>query len=143
MPVSGPFRVNTPHVIAESVDGEVLIVNLLTGAYYSSAGVGDAAWAMFANGADLHAVAARIAGHFGLHEEAVAADIAAWLADLITEGLLVEDDGQPRDTPAAPAMPADYAPPAISKYTDMEDLLLLDPVHEVDDVGWPAARTGV
>ena len=43
MAYEGPWRVNAPHVVAESVDGEVLIVDLLSGAYYSSDGVGDAA----------------------------------------------------------------------------------------------------
>jgi hypothetical protein len=25
----------------------------------------------------------------------------------------------------------------LQKYTDMADLLLLDPIHEVDEQGWP------
>jgi hypothetical protein len=31
-----------------------------------------------------------------------------------------------------------YSPPKLSAYTDMQELLLLDPVHEVDDAGWPS-----
>jgi hypothetical protein len=27
--------------------------------------------------------------------------------------------------------------PKLEKYTDMEDLLLLDPIHDVQEVGWP------
>ena len=30
-----------------------------------------------------------------------------------------------------------YEPPQLEKYTDMQDLVLLDPVHEVDATGWP------
>lgn len=33
--------------------------------------------------------------------------------------------------------------PVLHKYTDMEDLLLLDPIHEVDDEGWPVAKPGI
>jgi hypothetical protein len=29
--------------------------------------------------------------------------------------------------------------PPISKFTDMQDIILLDPVHEVDARGWPHA----
>ena len=36
-----------------------------------------------------------------------------------------------------PASKPDFQEPALQKYTDMEDLLLLDPIHEVDDTGWP------
>ena len=27
--------------------------------------------------------------------------------------------------------------PKLGKYTDMQDLLLADPIHEVDEQGWP------
>ena len=40
--------------------------------------------------------------------------------------------------------PADAArvfeAPRLEKYTDMQDLVLLDPVHEVDEQGWPQQR---
>jgi hypothetical protein len=28
----------------------------------------------------------------------------------------------------------------LNKYTDMQDLLLLDPIHEVDAAGWPSTK---
>jgi hypothetical protein len=32
----------------------------------------------------------------------------------------------------------DYSDPAFEKYDDMADLILLDPVHEIDqEKGWP------
>ena len=30
-----------------------------------------------------------------------------------------------------------FTAPVLSKYTDMEQLLLLDPIHDVDETGWP------
>lgn len=30
-----------------------------------------------------------------------------------------------------------FEEPIFHKYTDMEDLLLLDPIHDVDETGWP------
>ena len=30
-----------------------------------------------------------------------------------------------------------YGLPALERFTDMEDLLLLDPVHDVEEMGWP------
>ena len=32
-----------------------------------------------------------------------------------------------------------YVPPVLEKFTDMQDLILLDPVHEVSERGWPHA----
>ena len=30
-----------------------------------------------------------------------------------------------------------FVTPTLSRYTEMQDLLLLDPIHDVDDSGWP------
>jgi len=33
-----------------------------------------------------------------------------------------------------------FEKPKLQKFTDMQDLLLLDPIHEVDEAGWPHTR---
>jgi hypothetical protein len=30
--------------------------------------------------------------------------------------------------------------PKLTVYEDMQDLLLLDPIHDVDETGWPARK---
>ena len=45
------YEPNRPDVVDESVDGEVLIVHLGTGAYYSARGSGDLVWQLLAGGA--------------------------------------------------------------------------------------------
>jgi hypothetical protein len=41
----------------------------------------------------------------------------------------------PRATPAGP--PAPFRAPAFQRFTDMHAFLLVDPIHEVDETGWP------
>ena len=37
-----------------------------------------------------------------------------------------------------------FQSPEIQKFTDMEDLLLIDPIHEVDEeAGWPNIKDAV
>jgi len=36
-----------------------------------------------------------------------------------------------------PAGRPPFVKPILQKYTDMADLLLLDPIHEVGEQGWP------
>jgi hypothetical protein len=33
-----------------------------------------------------------------------------------------------------------FEAPVLQKYTDMQDLLLLDPIHDTDETGWPNIR---
>jgi hypothetical protein len=60
---------------------------------------------------------------------------------LSTEGLVVpleEDAASPDSTNRQPLPePSGFEPPVLEKFTDMQDLILLDPVHEVDERGWP------
>ena len=34
----------------------------------------------------------------------------------------------------------EFAAPVLRKYTDMQDFLLVDPIHQTTDAGWPEAR---
>ena len=139
VPVDQRYTVNSPEVIEESVDGEVLIVHLGTGAYYSSDGAGEFIWRRLAAGHTAGETAALLAGHFALPAEAASATVERMLGQYLVEGLLRERDARPVETVEVPPK-APYSEPVLNKYTDMEELLLLDPVHDVEEEGWPHAR---
>lgn len=127
------YEVNRPDVVDESVDGEVLIVHLGTGTYFSSRGAGDGAWQLLASGR----TPAECAAPLGQSES----DLQSFLAELVTEGLLRPRQGDPGPIPELQPV---AGPLLLEKFTDMQELLLLDPIHDVDDEeGWPNVRAGV
>lgn len=65
-------------------------------------------------------------------------DLQDFVATLIEHELLREADATPVDF--VPVTVAAYFAPKLDIYTDMQELLLLDPVHDVDETGWPAQR---
>lgn len=135
-----PFRVNSPDVIQETIEGEVVIIHLLTGSYYSLLGTGAIVWAGIVDGLDRDAIAAQFAAPEGSDAAAVSAAIASFLEELVQEGLIVAA-GEPGPEPArASAGSVPFVPPSLQKYRDMEELLLLDPIHQVDPAGWPAPK---
>ncbi|MGI8926136.1 MAG: PqqD family protein, partial [Tepidiformaceae bacterium] len=145
MELTTRLRVNAPSVIGESVDGEVLIVNLDSGRYYSASGSGDAIWRLAAAGLPPSAIVRELAASYDANPELVGAAVHGFIGQLIDEALLVEDSaaaeaGAEAATPLPVGAPAPFDPPLLNKYTDMEQLLLLDPVHEVDETGWPVAK---
>ena len=133
------YEVNKPEVVDESVDGEVLIVHLGTGNYYSARGSGEAIWQMFAGGATVGEVVGAING--GAPASEASAAVERFLGTLQEEELL-----RPRSAeapPVAEAQPlAAFSEPLLEKYTDMQELLLLDPIHDVDEAGWPNVKPG-
>src|SRR4051794_38301552 len=86
-----------------------------------------------------------VAGTYGLDAADAGRAVEGFASQLVAEQLLVPVAGT-EDQPAtawqppgaAPGLPAAYGAPALNKYTDMQELLLLDPVHEVDEAGWPS-----
>jgi hypothetical protein len=132
------FRANSPHVINEVIDGEAVIINLATGDYFSLRGSGAYIWSALTAAAGTDEIAAALAAA-GMPEADAAPAVAGLLEQLLAEGLVVEDADAPVGA-NPPAPPADaLEPPALEKFTDMQDLILLDPVHEVDERGWPHA----
>ena len=69
------------------------------------------------------------------------------LDDFVAAELVVEDDEQ-RHRQRSPPPSQDggervpFVAPSFTTFTDMQDIILLDPVHEVDTRGWPHASAG-
>jgi hypothetical protein len=137
--VSEPrFRVG-PEIVHETVDGEVIAIDLASGSYYSLAGSGPAVWEVLAGGAGEAEIVAALAHRFEADGETIAAAVSALLAELRERNLIVSDDRPPENTPIAAGSgeKASFEAPRLERYTDMKDYFLLDPIHEVDTAGWP------
>lgn len=59
------------------------------------------------------------------------------MESLVTEELLVPSEQQV-ELGTLPSAPHPFSIPASQKFTEMQELLLVDPIHEVDpQAGWP------
>lgn len=130
--------VNQPAVVAEIFDTEVVVINLERGTYYSLTGAARHLWPLLDGRLDAAGVAGALAA-LGADWAAAEAALAGFVQELLAEGLIrVEEGGA--SSPAAPAggpAPA-YEPARLEKFTDMEELIALDPVHDVSGAqGWP------
>jgi Coenzyme PQQ synthesis protein D (PqqD) len=143
------FRVNSPRVVHETIDGEVVMINLDTGCYYSLDNVGAAIWNRLDSGASLGEMVAWLASSYPSDRQEVEAAVEQLVTELQSEELIRGLDGQAAGRDGArhdgargePAVaPAVFETPVLHKHTDMQDLLLLDPIHEVDETGWPTVK---
>jgi hypothetical protein len=135
------FEVNEPTVISETIDGETVIINLASGTYFSLKRVGAAIWAAIQQSASLGTIAAMIRSGYDIEKHDIEEHIAALIQRLTEEGLVRPASGEAcpsiasAPSPEEPLVP--FEPPMLEKFTDMEAMLLLDPVHDVDEKGWP------
>lgn len=143
--MSDRLRINAPSVVAETIDGEAVIMNLKSGSYYSTESVGSEIWNWLEQGWQRHAIVEALGARYEADRQTIAGAVSAFFDDLIAQGLVVADDGAPNDPltaqiPSAGGAPRAFVPPVLNVYTDMKDLLLLDPIHDVDEVGWPTPK---
>jgi hypothetical protein len=136
------YVVRSPAVVHETIDGEAVIINLESGAYFSAEGASATAWQTIAGGASAADLVAAVGERYQGGEAEIATAVAQFIAQLNQEGLIrpaEPTDGAPVASPSPPAA----AKPAFTElslriFTDLQELLLLDPIHDVDEVGWPA-----
>lgn len=132
---------NRPDVIDEVIAGEAVVVHLGTGRYFAFDAAATELWTWFgAVGRASDELDQVLAPAADAWASAARSLVAAWS----DEGLFMAvgaADG-PTSPPATPALVVDGPAPAMRVFTDLEDLLLLDPIHDValGDDGFPVAR---
>lgn len=131
------YRANEPTVAHERLDDEVVAIHLRTGVYYALSGAGADVWTLVAAGADVETAADHVAARYEVGIDAVRIHTAQLVDDLVSEDLLVLDGASAFEVPMLPERRTEYAPPELQRYDDMQNLLLIDPIHQVDDTGWP------
>jgi Coenzyme PQQ synthesis protein D (PqqD) len=139
------YCVNEPSVISEVIDGETVVLNFESGHYYSFNPTASEIWLRLCAGSPVPAVIEWVARRFAVEPAAdVETEVAAFVRRLEEERLIRRATPNATDAPSAPpavdpsAGPlASFSSPTFEKFTDMEELLLLDPIHEVGESGWP------
>jgi Coenzyme PQQ synthesis protein D (PqqD) len=142
---SDRLTVNTAKVSHETIDGEVLIINFENGNYYNLLGTGAAIWSMLECGTLLGDIVDAIDRQYSGDRSAIESAVGRFVDELYGEELVVHANGHSPETAArAPAAEsggngerAVFEAPALNKYSEVQDLLVLDPIHEVDETGWP------
>jgi hypothetical protein len=131
------FKLNAPDVIQDTIDGEVLIVHTRTGCYYSLSGSGTQIGEALLTGCPVEDIASLFTGN-GQH--AVMQQVEDFVHALLHAQHICAEDRAPAEAPATrPA--TEFTTPQLRKFTDMQELLLVDPIHEVNpQQGWPIQR---
>jgi hypothetical protein len=134
------YKLAGVNIVHEVFDGEIVAVHLDSGKYYSLKDSAAYVWnAMLANQSNL-AIAQRLSSHYQLDEALTLNQIDDFIHQLVQEGLLVANDESPDPTGLLEQPQGLYVAPTFAVFSDMQEILLLDPVHDVDDAGWPIAK---
>ena len=137
MVADGCFGVNGEHVAFDTIDGEVVVVHFVHGNYYGMSGMAAQIWNWLVDGHHVSEIADHIQNAY---QDADVTAIHNFVRQLVEENLLEERATLPTSCDRLPAIHTNssFVPPEFEKHEDMQDLIVLDPIHEVDsDSGWP------
>jgi len=137
------FRVNTPKIVNETIDGEVVIINFDSGNYYSSDTLGCEIWTLIEQRQSVDDIIQTVKERYSSDKLDLEESVRAFLGELELEQLVVSTKEWSTSAPNLPKRSDKQIvsePPKLHKFKDMQELLLLDPIHDVDSAGWPVVK---
>jgi hypothetical protein len=125
-------------VASEEFDGEFVVLDLASGKYYGLSGGSAVVWKGLMAGHSVTSLCAQLPDG-----DPRRAEVATLVGSLLDSGLLVVANGGAVAPPGlAVELAAASGPFAAEMFEDLADLLLTDPIHDVDqETGWPHRPT--
>ncbi len=139
------YRVRDRNIVSEIIDEEAIIMDLNSGMYFSAEGVGAVIWDGIVCGFEVTQIKQRILQSFSAEPAGLDADFENFAASLLANKLV--DVAHGAALPSVdwsiplPAARRGYDPPILTRYDDLRELALLDPIHDVEEAGWPNRKT--
>lgn len=125
------------NIIYQTLNHETVIINLENARYYSLNPTASYIWDQLMN----HFGVVEIAGAFARGEDSEVNDVmhavAAFVEELVSEELIAPALVTTQNQLAMDPPEVDFGTPEMEKFTDMEKLIPLDPIHQVGAMGWP------
>ena len=141
--MSGPLlSLNDRRVVHETIDGETIVIHMGTGTYYSFDGAGTDVWALLEAAASREAIVGAMQERYSQDAELVSGSVERFLEELVAEDLILEGDKSAAGWVELTTALTPFAGPVLHKYTDMQEFMMVDPLHDVEAAGWPSVKAG-
>ena len=136
------FSIFDNNIISDVFGDEVVLVNLETGVYFSLRASATQVWIRLQNSCSIDEIVAELASMYEVDGSVLAQDSNNFIAQLLEKQLLkVNPSGEKISIEANQnSGKIAYVAPVLEVFSDMQEILLLDPVHDVDKAGWPVSK---
>jgi hypothetical protein len=146
MNTSTAYQIDKTRIIFEQFEDETVLIDTQGGYYYSLSPSGTEILHLLESGCPVEDLAPALFGE-SAEESQPQPIVADFVQQLISEGVIVERASDYSQLPPIEKRPPLYpqghsfAPPKIERFDEVRDLLLIDPIHQVDqEYGWPKAK---
>jgi hypothetical protein len=143
------YIVNKADVVSEHFDDEMVIINLDNGNYYSISGMGVDIWNLLEKSATFDDIVVAFTNIYTVpNTSELLSVVKQFIVELLEEGLIIPDitnskrstetvQNIEKEIPLHEKSTLNPEKIILNKYTDMQDFLLVDPIHELEYSDWP------
>ena len=131
------YSTTIPQTACELFDGELVIAHYGSGLYYAVSESGALIWQGLRHGLADDEVRRWLGDHYTAQSGEIAAIVMAFIERMREEDLLIPVADVPPGPPLPQLTGASFETPHLERFDDLQELLLVDPVHDVDSTGWP------
>ena len=136
--MTAAYVANREAVASEQFDDEAVLINFQTGTYYSLTGTAPDIWSLIQEPNTID----RIAEQLGAREDEAQKAIEAMLTQLVADSCVLIcdiDEAHLNGKTDVTAEAKRFIAPIVQSFHDLQELIVVDPVHEVDPMdGWPS-----
>jgi hypothetical protein len=137
------YTIDKSRFVFEQFDQEMVLINLEDGLYYNVSDTGTEVLHLLEQGLSVAEALDFLTAHYNNTDE-LPALVEGFVAQLEEQGILIP---LPQGAPASSVSPTKetarndalsyFSPPVLTRYDDMQEILLIDPIHQVSEQGWP------
>jgi hypothetical protein len=134
------YKINDSKAISETIDGETIIINLETGYYYSVNKTATLIWNEIQKNNSIKNITQHFLNHYEIDHDAAEKSIKEIIDLFLKDELILELDSYVSPNTSeqrASLMKKKFIMPRIERFDDMAGALMSDPVHDVNEDGWP------
>jgi hypothetical protein len=137
------FSIFDNNIINDIFGEEVVLVNLETGVYYSLRSSATQIWKRIINQYSIEEIVIDLLAIYQIDEKELFIEIQQFIQSLLEKKIIKAADFDNKiKVESSPVIEkVAFSSPLIETFSDMQEILLLDPVHDVDKAGWPISNT--
>lgn len=134
------WKVTGAHIVSETIGDEVIIVDLVDGSYFSLLGCATVIWEYLKKGYSKNQILETLQSTLTAIPPDLERHLEGFVNSLIDEKLIEPSstgDSVSGSSSSSTSEKIAFVAPTLQKFTDMEDVLKMDPIHDFDEMGWP------
>ena len=132
------YKLNAEKMFFDMADGQAVVINFLSGIYYGSSALGSVVLERLVSGKAPEKIAGAVKALPGCPED-FDTQLGAFIDRLREKEILLDGETCPGGDEEISGMAlADGFALTLDEFSEVQDLILADPVHDVDvEQGWP------